>query len=190
MQASPSQRTNFAELLARFRDGDPEATEELLRRYTPVLRQVVRQRLPQRMRGEFESLDFVQEVWTGICANRIRPPALETPDQLQAYLITAAVNRVVDALRRRSALQSFTGEADRPLSAATIGSEPTPSQWAMADERWESIASSLPEPHVRVIERIRQGFTQQEIATMTNISLRVISRIVQHVRRKCEEVPV
>jgi RNA polymerase sigma factor (sigma-70 family) len=190
VHASPPNRSSFSELLSRFREGDSVATEELLRRYTPVLREVVRKRLPQRMRGEFESLDFVQEVWTGICSNRARPPVIDTPDQLQAYLVATAVHRVVDALRHRTAQQSFTGIAEQSLTVAIVGSEPTPSQWVMADERWDSIASSLPEAHVRVVECVRQGYTQQEIATMTGISVRVISRIVQHVRRKCEEAPV
>lgn len=189
MEIATAGRKGFAELLQQFREGDSAATAELLRRYTPALREAVRRRLPQRMRGEFESLDFVQEVWAALCAAPDRNVSFRTTTDLQAYLVRIAASRVIDAFRRRSRRSSFTGVPERQLSVATIGAEPTPSQWAMADERWQSIASTLSGPQVAVIDGLRQGFTQQEIADRTGISLRVISRIVQSVKRKCEGNP-
>lgn len=188
---SPEPRRTFAELLQLFRAGDPEATAELLRRYNPVIRNVVRERLPQRMRGEFESLDFVQEVWTAVCGGPGRDAHFHTADGLREYLVQIAVSRVVDAFRRRSSMRAFVGRPNLPLEVAifTIGTDPTPSQWAMADERWETIAATLPQSHVVVVDRLRQGFSQKEIAEQTGVSVRTISRILQRVQRQCEEVP-
>jgi RNA polymerase sigma factor (sigma-70 family) len=182
-------RQAFAELLEKFRAGEPAAADALLKRYTPVLREAIRRRLPQRLRSEFDSLDFVQDVWAAVCAGPARMSPLKTAEELQAYLVQVAANRVIDVFRHRSTQKSFTGCIDEPLNP-TIGPEPTPSQWAMADERWESIAATLPPPHVAIVQRLREGFTQQEVSEMTGISLRTISRIVQRIQRQCDETLV
>lgn len=186
---TPGERRNtFTELLQRFRAGDSDAARELVQRYTPVIRHVVRERLPQRLRGEFESMDFAQEVWVAVC----RSPAMEnefaSAERLKEYLVRIAVNRVVDVYRHRSSQRAYSGSPEQPIEAAA-GTDQTPSQFAIAGERWNSIAASLPTAHVVVVERVRQGFSHQEIAEQTGFSVRTISRIIQRVQRRCEEVP-
>lgn len=188
MDTRGEHRSTITELLQRFRAGDAEAAEELVRRYTPVIRHVVRERLPDRMRGEFESMDFAQEVWLAVCKAPLASANFADARDLKEYLARVATSRVVDALRSRSAGTRFTGSRDLGLTEAEGGPDPTPSQFAIADERWRTISESLPEEHVAVVERLRQGFTQQEIAEQTGWSLRTVNRILQRVQRQCEKV--
>jgi len=185
---SGERRISFAELLLLFRSGDPDAAQELVRRYTPLLRHVVRNRLPQRMRGEFESLDFAQEVWLAVCDRPDAPARIADEVGLKQYLVQIAVSRVVDAFRRRTALRNYGGVPDQRLEIEG-GLDPTPSQFAMAGERWDSIAASLPRLYVAVVDRVRQGYSHKEVAEQTGVSLRTISRILQRVQRHCEGVP-
>ena len=188
MDTPGERRSHFTELLRRFRAGDADAAAELVRHYTPVIRHVVRERLPDRMRGEFESMDFAQEVWLAVCKAPLAEANFANAKDLKEYLVRIATSRVVDALRNRSATTRFTGTRDQRLTSDDGGPDPTPSQFAIADERWRSISASLPCTHVAVVERLRQGFTQQEIADQTGWSLRTISRILQRVQRHCEQV--
>ena len=187
---SHTPRRTFAENLALFRAGDPDATREFVKRYNPVLREAVSRRLPKKLRREFESFDFVQEVWAAVCGGgAARRASFTTEDELHAYLVEVAVNRLTDALRHRSTQRYGPGAPVETLGVAA-GSDPTPSQFAIADERWNAIVNKLPLVHRSVVQRLREGFTQQEIANLTGVPLRTISRIVQRVQRDCEEVAI
>src|SRR5438034_10804560 len=54
---------NIQALLARIKNGDEGAARELLTRYEPKIRLVVRRQLPRLLRSRFDSLDFLQSVW-------------------------------------------------------------------------------------------------------------------------------
>jgi len=184
-----SSRITFADLIEQLHAGDPAAAAPLFRSYNRVIREAVRRRLPTRLRNEFESLDFAQEVWAAICA---LPPGncyFETPRRLEAYLIEIAIHKVIDAYRHRNAARNGGPGRNAPLTPVA-GSEPTPSQWAIAGERWASIAASLPPSHVAIVERLCEGFTAAEVAAMAGVSQRCVNRIVARVHRICEEVEV
>ena len=52
---------------------------------------------------------------------------------------------------------------------------------------YAAIAAELPAPHVAIMQRIREGFTQEEIAALVGVNVRTIQRIVERVRELCEE---
>lgn len=179
------ERTPFAELVQRFLAGDPAALAELYASYNPVIREAVRRRLPAKMRLEFDSIDFAQDVWAAVCRLPRNRHHFESPAALQGFLVEIAANKVIDAFRKRTAQRDFGTKQAHALDPIAAP-EPTPSQWAIAGERWASIAAELPASHVAIIERLREGYTQEEVAGMTGISMRTVSRIVQRVQRICE----
>lgn len=195
------ERTEFTRLMDRLQAGDPAAVAELYRRYGGVVREAVRRRLPEELRKEYDSLDFAQDVWASFC--RLTPGRYEfaTPADLGGFLARVAYNKVIDSCRR---LRTRRQDRDRPgdqrparpepgcyLSLAELAAspEPSPSQVMMADERWAAIAAALPPHYVAVVERIREGYTHQEIAGMVGISDRTVRRIVAQVHRLCEGRP-
>lgn len=194
------ERTEFTRLMDRLQAGDPAAVAELYERYGGVVREAVRRRLPDRLRKEYDSLDFAQDVWASFC--RLPPGRYQfaTPAALGGFLARVAHNKVIDICRQRYESQARDINREQQVVRPTCGGylpavglatsrEPSPSQWVIADERWAAIAAALPPHYIAVVERIREGYTHQEIAVMVGITDRTVRRIVAQVHRLCEGRP-
>ena len=194
------ERTEFTRLMDRLQAGDPAAVAELYERYGGVVREAVRRRLPDRLRKEYDSLDFAQDVWASFCRLPRGRYQFPSPTAFGQFLTRVAYNKVIDICRQR--FQSQARDINReqqvvrperggylPAVSLAVSREPSPSQLMMADERWEAIAAALPPHYVAVVERIREGYTHQEIAGMVGITDRTVRRIVAQVHRLCEGRP-
>ncbi len=186
--------TEFTRLMERFQAGDPAAIAALYAEFGGVVREAVRRRLPDRLRKEYDSLDFAHDVWASFCDLPAGKNHFSNPEDLGGFLSQVAHNKVIDVCRRRFNTQGYDVNREQPLVRAADGAEipilspqPSPSQWAIAGERWATIAATLPAHHVVVIERLREGFTQQEVADMAGITDRTVRRIVDRVRELCED---
>jgi RNA polymerase sigma factor (sigma-70 family) len=187
MTAADRERTPFADLLAGFQAGDEEAIAELFKSYNGVIRAAVRRQLPERLRPEFDSLDFAQDVWASFCAMPADRRAFPSPGALNHFLLRVAHNKVIDSYRQWiSEHRHLEENAGRGQSLiARLG--PSPSQFAMADEKWEKIAAKLSPLHLAVMKRLREGFSQIEVAEMVGIHARTVTRLIDRVHRLCEE---
>jgi RNA polymerase sigma-70 factor (ECF subfamily) len=58
---SDTSRDEETHLLRRAADGDPAAWEELVSRYDPRLRRMIRLRLNRRLQGRADEADILQE---------------------------------------------------------------------------------------------------------------------------------
>src|SRR5271165_7339590 len=112
--------------LQRIQSGDESAARELLQRYEPEVRLVVRRQLPRLLRSRFDSLDFLQSVW-GSFFRRMRdaPTDFEDSRHLVAFLARAARNKVIDEYHRAASLKQdmhreepLWGEGGRPRDVA------------------------------------------------------------------------
>jgi len=185
------------DLIARLREGDPTATEELCRWYGPVLRAAVRRSLDPRLRNWFDSIDFVQDVWVALLS---RPPGqfiFDSHQALLALLTRIAHRKVADAYRRYRG--NLTGGTDRevPIGDPTGGNEveprsrsDSPDEWAIAAERWEQFLSRVPAGHRVILERLREGYTYEEIARACGVSASTVKRIVRRLREAYGPPPV
>ncbi len=95
------EKPDFDKLFADLRSGDQRAAAELVRRYEPYLRQVIRVRLTDpRLRRVFDSLDVCQSVlgefFVRMADGRFQ---FQDPDRLRALLVTMALNKLVDRAR-------------------------------------------------------------------------------------------
>ncbi len=188
--------SEFRRLVERARAGDREALTRLYAEYGGVVREAVRRRLPDRLRKEYDSVDFAQDVWASFCT---LPPGrfdFDTPADLGGFLARVAQNKVIEVCRRRYGTRAYDVTRERPLVRSADGAEvpvpgreATPSQFAVADERWATIAASLPAAHLPVAERIREGYTQKEVAAMTGFTDRTVRRIVDRVKELWEDGP-
>ena len=102
---------DIRELLARIKNGDEEASRELLSRYESKVRLVVRRQLPRLLRSRFDSIDFLQSVW-GSFFHRIQTESndLNEEENLIAFLAgprgtRSSMNTAVPPPRSRT----FTG---------------------------------------------------------------------------------
>jgi RNA polymerase sigma-70 factor (ECF subfamily) len=160
--AAGSSLTTTIDLLARARQGDTDALNELFTRYLPPLRRWARGRLPQWTRDLKDTDDLVQETLVQTL-RRIDSFEPRHEGALQAYLRQAIVNRVRDEVRRvkRQPVAKVIDEehadsAVSPLEEA-IGSE------ALA--RYEAALQRLTEDErAMVVARVEMGNSYQQIA--------------------------
>jgi RNA polymerase sigma factor (sigma-70 family) len=186
--------TEVNRLIDRYVAGDPAAFAALYAEYGEVVREAIRRRLPDRLRQEYDSLDFAQDVWASFCQLPPGQHRFDSPEELGGFLARVAYNKVIDACRRRLGSKTYDVTREQALVKAADGTdvpvpgrEPSPSQWVIAGEKWAVIAATLPPQHLAVIDRLREGFTQQEVADMVGVTDRTVRRIVERVRELCEE---
>jgi len=135
-------KAEFNELLARARSGDDQATVLLLKAFEADVRLIVRHQLPQRMRSQFDSLDFCQAVWQSVFAGSGTGPEFSGSGHFRGYLAGVAKNKVCEEYRRRTT-KKFDLRREEPLTVKKGGHEverqlasndPTPSQVVQAEE--------------------------------------------------------
>jgi RNA polymerase sigma-70 factor (ECF subfamily) len=184
----------FDELMRRVRDGCPQAAEELFNRYSDAVRRVVRRWLEERLRRQYDSADFVQSVWGSFFHVDLDTFNFHTPSELVAFLSRMAYNKVIDATRKRLGTrrrgngqeQSLDAPSDpdahQPLGQMVPAPTHTPSQYAMADERWQQLIGSLPPGHRRILELLREGHDHVEIADRLGVDRKAVQRVVNRLR--------
>lgn len=172
-------------MLERARGGDPEAARTLYARYSAYVRVAVRRQLHPRLRSQFDSLDFVQDVWTSFLTAPADPARFETPAALLSFLSRMAHNKLVDAVREQFQTAKRDVTREEPLGETTAGMPdrgPSPSQWAVAGERWEQLVGHFPAGHRAILERLRAGYTALEIAEQAGVSVSTVNRIVRRLK--------
>jgi RNA polymerase sigma-70 factor (ECF subfamily) len=183
---------SIRDLLARIREGDDDAAHELLRRYEPRVRLVVRRQLPRLLRSRFDSIDFLQSVW-GSFFQKIRsgPNDLHEEKNLVAFLAWAARNKVIDQYRR-AATQRHNIHREAALrvdggpGGEIAGRDETPSQVAQARETFGRLRELLPENRRVILELKAAGFSSREIGERIGVSERTIQRVLDDLRRRSE----
>jgi RNA polymerase sigma-70 factor (ECF subfamily) len=185
---------DFEELMRRVRQGCPGAAREVYDRYNPHVQRIVRRYLARRLRKQYDSLDFLQEVWTSFFMTPADRYTFDRPADLINFLGRVATNKVVEAYRQR--VQTAKHDIARELPIARLpaddgtiqksavaaeppGREPTPSQLTIAEERWELMLRGQPPRSRRVLELLRQGHTYREVSEQTGIHHKVIQRLVR-----------
>jgi len=158
----------FVELLARVRAGDPDAAAELVRRYEPAIRVVVRARLVDpNLRRHFDSLDVCQSVLGSFF---VRAAAgqydLAEPGQLVALLAKMTRNKVaMQARRHRQAKRDArrTTGGDDAL-AATASAEPSPFAVVANRELLAAVLGRLSDEEREIARRRGDGQEWGQIA--------------------------
>jgi len=183
---------DFGHLLTRLRSGDQAASDDLYARYADALRRAVRHQLHPRLRVQFDSLDFVHDVWASFLALPADRCAFADSDALGRFLTRVARNKVIEVFRQRFRSQARDINRERPLTepavaAQALGAGPTPSQLVIAAERWDGLLRSLPEGHRAILERLREGHSQADVAAMLGVNVRTVERVVRRLKDLCGE---
>jgi RNA polymerase sigma-70 factor (ECF subfamily) len=180
--------TDFQGLMQRLRAGDTEAYTRLLDSYGDAIRLAVRRRLHDRLRQQYDSLDFVQDVWTSFLTLPLERYTFDSPAALIAFLVRVAQLKVTERTQERFTTQRRDITRELPMELLREGGNeipdrrPTPSQFAVAEERLENLSRRLPEGHRAVLERLREGYTHEEIAAALGISVRSVDRVVRRLK--------
>lgn len=176
--------SEFRQALERVCTGSEEDALEFIQTYGPHIHRVVRRRLHQSMRSKFDSLDFVQMVWASFFADPQRIARIKDPDGLIRYLVTMARNKVIEESRRRLATKKHDVQRERPLDRIDVAESPsrqrqaTPSQIAMARERWRRMLRDQSERNRRIVELRMGGATFAEIGRALGIHERTARQVI------------
>ena len=149
-------------LLARARDGDVHAMDELFRRHLGPLQRWARGRLPTWARDLSDTDDLVQDTLLRTF-KRLERFDSRGVGALQAYLRQAIVNRVRDELRRQGRQPDVTDVADRD-----VRTEQSPLEEAIGHETLEHYEAALerlrPEEREAIVARVEMGYSYEELA--------------------------
>ena len=149
-------------LLARVRDGDKAALDELLARYVPRLRRWAHGRLPVWARGLADTSDVVQETLVRTFT-RLETFEVRGDRALDAYLRHVLFNRIREEVRR-------AGRRPNPttLSSSIESDQDSPLEFAVGRETWSRFQDALtrlkPGDRDLVVARVERGWSNEQIA--------------------------
>ena len=178
MDDSASETDEFQALLGRVRAGDPQAAEELVRRYEPAIRRAARVRLVDtRLNRLLDSMDICQSVMASFFVRAaLGQFELETPAHLLKLLATMTRNKLANQVKSHRAVRrdfrriedrSGSSSDDKPIAGGIeglAGPGRTPSSEVAARELLEEARRRLLPEELSLLERRQDGREWAEIA--------------------------
>ena len=187
---------DLVDLIARARAGDEIAAKDLLGRFEDEVRMVVRGRLPKALRSQFDSMDFVQAVWTSVLTKDGPDLArFDNSRRLMGYLAAVARNKIFAEHRRRTQTHKYDLKREEPLYIRKGNREvprevpapdPSPSQDAQAHDCLAQLLDGRTALERQVVDLRRRGLTFDEIAERLGIHESAVRRILDGIRQRME----
>jgi RNA polymerase sigma-70 factor (ECF subfamily) len=167
-------------LLEQLGQGNPEAAHSAFLAYEPFLRMVVRRQLSAPLRAKFDSTDVVQSVWADLLSGfRSGAWTFESAAQLQAFLLKATRNRLIDRVRReQGALRHERRVKTAELDAVPQAGQPDAGAGLEAEELWERMLALCPPQHRELLHLKRQGLPLTDIAARTGLHPSSVRRVL------------
>jgi RNA polymerase sigma-70 factor (ECF subfamily) len=152
---------DFAVLIRAVRAGDENAAAELVQRFEPAIRRIVRLRLADsRLRRQFDSMDICQSVLASFFVRAaLGQYHLDTPQELVRLLAVMARNKVVDKARKRQ------DEAEPPHLDEVAAVGRSPSQQVAARDLLDQFRAHLSEAERQLADQRALGREWADIAT-------------------------
>jgi RNA polymerase sigma factor (sigma-70 family) len=180
----------FRDLMRRVREGSQDAAWELVDQYGESIRRAVRRVLNERLRSKFDSLDFVQIVWNSFFRADDRAVQFDRPEELAAYLVGMARNKVGMEVRHR--LMTEKRNLRREQSLDQLGDnghpdlpspQPSPIDVAIAHEQWDRMLEGQPSHYQQIVHLRLQGHTYQSIADAVHLDECTVRRFLKKLLR-------
>lgn len=175
----------FRDLMGRLQEGSEDAAWELVDRYGDAILRAVRRVLNVRLRSKFDSLDFVQLVWCSFFKARDQLVRFTRPEELAAFLVTMARNKVGMEVRRRLKTEKYNVNREQASSGfpntvdQSADHESSPLEVAIAREQWNRLIAEQPDRYRQIISLRLQGLTYQDIAESLNIAECTVRRFLK-----------
>jgi RNA polymerase sigma-70 factor (ECF subfamily) len=170
------------ELLARARQGDAAARNQLLERHRARLRAVIALRLPRRLAARIDPSDVVQESLAD-ADGRLADYLARRPLPFYLWLRELALERLIDLQRRHTAQKrnvcrevpaaaSLPGESLHQLADRLVSRGSSPSQGAQREELRRHLRLALD----RLADRDREVLVLRHLE---QLSVREIAAVLQ-----------
>jgi RNA polymerase sigma factor (sigma-70 family) len=185
---------DFRGLLNSVKEGDDSAAWELVERYGEDIRNAVRRSLNRKLRPKFDSLDFVQLVWSSFFRKNSEAERFGSPEDLISYLIAMARNKVGMETRRRLTSLKYNVNRESSLEKDSQDTNdeipsllPEPMELAIARERWDRMLSNSPNQYKQIVRFRLQGRTCQDIADTLHLDESTVRRFLKRLQQETAE---
>ena len=181
-----------------LRAGDDIAAQRLWERYFHELVRLDRAHLRAKPRGAVDEEDIALSAFDSFCrgTEQGRFPRLDDRDGLWRLLVTITARKVVDQVERQcrqkrggGRVRSETDLAGSESEAAgagldrAVGREPTPEFAAMMADECRRLLAELGDETLHRIALLRmEGYSDGEIASQLDCSLRTVGRKLKLIR--------
>jgi RNA polymerase sigma factor (sigma-70 family) len=166
---SMSDAPSFSDFIQRIRAGDDLAAEELVRRYEPLIRREVRQRiLDERLNRAFDSMDVCQSVLASFFVRAATGEYdLDEPQHLIRLLVTMARNKLASKARlehRQRRDNRRVAVTDPDVMNELTDRQPSPSETFSRRELLERMRASLTDEEREIADLRGQGLAWEQVA--------------------------
>ncbi|MCI0459395.1 MAG: sigma-70 family RNA polymerase sigma factor [Gemmataceae bacterium] len=174
----------FRALLQRAREGCEQAARQFHEQYGQPILRVVRRWLRKQVRTKVDSTDLTQEVWKDFFRGTLQQKQFDGPQHLLAFLTSMARNKVREAQRRYTQAGRDVAR-EEPLQAGLAHLEqsfrtlPAVEEELAARDEWDRWMAVLPALHHSILQGLRSGRTQDEMAAAFGLSRKSVQRLVQ-----------
>ena len=178
-------------LVEQFQSGDETSAEELFERYVERLSRLARSRLSPRLAQRVDAEDVVLSAYRSFFLGaRDGRFAIRRSGDLWALLVRMTLNKLYrTATHHQAEKRSLHSETTLPEGFdLTRSSEPTPDEAAALADLIESLMTSLPAHHRRMLELRLQGERIVDIAAETRHSERTVRRVLDESRSRLAEL--
>src|SRR5260370_14350709 len=155
----------FKQLLKEIQEGSEEAARTFLDKYGSYILKVIRRRLSPRLRSKFDSSDFLQDTWASFFRDPPPPEAFSEPEALIAFLAQMARNKVDQTNRQRLERRRYANKRENSLDGSARfqarvleGIDPTPSEVAVAKEKWVDIVEGTKPEHEKLVLLMHEAY--------------------------------
>jgi RNA polymerase sigma-70 factor (ECF subfamily) len=181
------------DLLARWRQGDQQAAEELFRRYADRLIALARSRLPAKLASRTDPEDVVQSVYRSFFT-AAREGRYDVPHggDLWRLLVRITFHKLYRQLEHNTAGKRAV-EREQPggdglgpggIPGHLLARDPSPVEAVALADELEHFMRGLEPLERRLMELRLQGYNVEEIAADTQLALRTVYRILERVKHQ------
>jgi len=185
-----------AELVARWRQGDHRAAEQLFEGYAARLVGLARSRLSEKLARRLDAEDVVQSAFRsffdGVHQGQY---AVSHPGDLWRLLVSITLHKLYRLARRHAAgkraldrEEPFAAAPDQwPVPIQHLAGEPSPAEAVALADAVEQLLAGLSPVQRTVVEMRLQGHTQDEIAGGIRRSQRTVRRWLEEIKEHLEK---
>ncbi len=179
----PLPRDDLNVWLNRVRTGEPEAVRAFIERYGDVILTTVRRRLPRQLRTLYDSDDCVHLVWLRLLGEALVGRTFASGEEVGRFVFGLASDVVHGIVRDHLDVQKRDLRRQQRLRESEKGDlparTPTPFEVAAADDEWERLLQGALPHHRYILELVRAGHTQAEIARKLGINEKMVYRALR-----------
>ena len=179
---------HFQSLLQALKAGSQDAARELVEQYGSHVLRCIRQRLPRRIRPQYDSIDFAQLVWKSVFTGPDILSELDSPKRFEGLLWGMVRNKINDVQReldtRKRDVQKQVPLDDELAETHPFSKDPTPSAVAIFHDEWKNLATEQPPQSLRVVLLRYEGNTFEEIAAHLGIDESTARKVINRLRKQ------